>query len=242
MRRLSRNDLEAIADRVVTAYTKLPEIASDEVFRIDPEVLCCDLLNLKLDYRCLSTDRSILGLTSFESTGITLYDDGGNEEVYLLDGKTVLIENELREDVTQLGRRNFTIIHEASHQVLKMMFPMDYGRRPHEDKPVQIHCYRAETGYRGRIRDWEEWQTNALASAILLPQSLVERAMYLFGINGKIRVLNKLFARDDYERFVGMTELLGCSKTALAIRMTQLGYIGENYLDNPYRMLDVEVD
>lgn len=77
---------------------------------------------------------------------------------------------------------------------------------------------------------------------MLLPRHLVEQAMGLFGVQGKIRILNKIFAREEYDRFVGMTELLGCSKTALAIRMKQFGYIGEEYLDNPYRMLDVEVD
>ena len=242
MRRLSRNDLEAIATRVVNAYMKLPEFEGDEIYRIDPEILCRSLLRLTLDYRNLTCDGSILGLTSFEGTGVTVYDEGGNEEIYLLDGKTILIESALWEDITQLGRRNFTVTHEASHQVLKMLFPMDYGRKPHENRAVQIHCCRSEPFRRGMIRDWEEWQTNALASAILLPQGLVEKAMHLFGVKDKIRVLNKLFAKDDYERFVNMTELLGCSKTALAIRMMQLGYIGKNYLDNPYRMLDVEVD
>ncbi|WP_237076427.1 MULTISPECIES: hypothetical protein [unclassified Neglectibacter] len=53
-------------------------------------------------------------------------------------------------------------------------------------------------------------------------------------------MLNKVFAKEEYDRFVGMTELLGCSKTALAIRMKQLSYIGGDYLDNPYRLLDVE--
>lgn len=39
-----------------------------------------------------------------------------------------------------------------------------------------------------------------------------------------------------------MSEILGSSQKALAIRMKQLGLIGEDYLDNPYRLIDVEVD
>lgn len=65
------------------------------------------------------------------------------------------------------------------------------------------------------ITDWEEWQANVLSS-VLLPRPLVEQAMEMFGVQGKIRILNKLFAREDYSRFVSMTELLGCSKNALA--------------------------
>lgn len=239
MKRLSRRDLEAIADRVIRAYMKLPEIADRPVFRIYPEILAEKLLGLKIDYQHLSVDGSILGMTSFGKIGIELpgCDDSG--EVYLLDGKTVLIETDLRENVELGGRKNFTIMHELSHQVLKMLFPKDYGVKPHE-KP--IHFCKANTMRRKPISDWEEWQSNALASVMLLPKGLVEQAMSLFDVQGGIRMLNKVFAKEDYERFVGMTELLGCSKTALAIRMKQLGYLDKDYLDNPYRLLDVEVD
>ena len=237
MKRLSRKDLEAIADRVIRAYMKLPEVADRPVYRIYPEILAEKLLGLKIDYQHLSIDGSILGLTSYGKIGIELpgVDDSG--EVYLLDGKTVLIESDLREGIEQNGRRNFTIMHETSHQVLKMLFPQDYGVKPHE-KPV--HFCRANTARRKPIEDWEEWQSNALAAVMLLPRDLVEQAMSLFDVQEGIRMLNKVFAREDYDRFVGMTELLGCSKTALAIRMKQLGYIGEDYLDNPYRLIDVE--
>lgn len=237
MKRLSRKDLEVIANRVIRAYMKLPEVANQPVYRIYPEILAESLLGLKIDYQHLSFDGSILGMTSYERVGIELpgCDDSG--EVYFLDGKTVLIESDLRECVEQNGRRNFTIMHETSHQVLKMLFPQDYGAKPHE-RP--IHFCKANIVRRKPISDWEEWQSNALASVMLLPKRLVEQAMRLFDVQGGIRMLNKIFAKEEYDRFVGMTELLGCSKTALAIRMKQLGYIGMDYLDNPYRLLDVE--
>ena len=212
MKRLSRKDLEVIANRVIRAYMKLPEVANQPVYRIYPEILAESLLGLKIDYQHLSFDGSILGMTSYERVG-------------------------MRECVEQNGRRNFTIMHETSHQVLKMLFPQDYGAKPHE-RP--IHFCKANTVRRNPISDWEEWQSNALASVMLLPKSLVEQAMRLFDVQGGIRMLNKVFAKEEYDRFVGMTELLGCSKTALAIRMKQLGYIGMDYLDNPYRLLDVE--
>ncbi len=239
MKRLSRKDLEAIGDRVIRAYMKLPEVKGQPVFRIVPEILAETLLGLRVDYQHLSIDGTILGLTSYESVGIELPGNEEAGEVYFLDGNTILIESDLRDDVEQTGRRNFTITHEASHQVLKMLFPSDYGARPHE-KP--IHFCRANSMRKKPISDWEEWQSNTLSSVLLLPKALVEQAMALFGVQGEIRILNRLFAREDYDRFVGMTELLGCSKTALAIRMKQLGYLGEDYLDNPYRLLDVEVN
>ena len=239
MKRLSRRDLELLGDRVTKAYMDLPENKGKQIFRIDPELLCERLLGLKLDYRHLSEDGSILGLTAFEGIGVDLPWDDEDDSVYYLDGKTVLIESDLRESIELSGRKNFTIAHEASHQILKMVYPKEYGTKPHAP---QLHFYRANSMRNRPISDWEEWQSNTLASFVLLPRFLVEQAMALFAVGSGIKILNRLFYKEDSDKFVCMSELLGCSKAALAIRMKQMGCIGQDYLDNPYRLLDVEVD
>jgi hypothetical protein len=217
----------------------LPENREQQVYRIVPETLAETLLGLKIDYRHLSTDGTILGLTSYESVGVELPGAGESSEIYILDGKTILIESDLAQNAESAGRRNFTITHEASHQILKMLFPSDYGVSPYAGA---VHFCKAHSMGSKPISDWEEWQSNVLSSILLLPKPLVEQAMEFVGVQKRIRILNRVFAREEYDRFVGMTELLGCSKTALAIRMKQLGYLGEEYLDNPYRLVDVEVD
>ena len=141
MKRLSRRDLELLGDRVTKAYMDLPENKGKQIFRIDPELLCERLLGLKLDYRHLSEDGSILGLTAFEGIGVDLPWDDEDDSVYYLDGKTVLIESDLRESIELSGRKNFTIAHEASHQILKMVYPKEYGTKPHAP---QLHFYRAK--------------------------------------------------------------------------------------------------
>lgn len=237
MARLSRNDLEALASRVVKAYMKLPELQGQAVCSIEPELLCRSLLHLKVDYQHLSKQGTILGLTAFEPVKIVL--PGGD---YTLDGKTVLIESSLNDEGSCVGRKNFTIVHEGSHQILKMFFPNDYGSKPHEARTAKVHFCKAGTPHRGRITDWEEWQTNTLASAVFLPKELIDKAMGLVGLSGKIERLNSVFFRDDFERFLKMSRILGCSMQALSIRMKQFGLIGEDYLGEPYRLLDVEVD
>lgn len=142
MKRLSRRDLELLGSRVTKAYMELPENKGKQIFRIEPELLCESLLGLKLDYRHLSEDGSILGLTAFEGVGVELLWDDGDDGVYYLDGKTVLIESDLRESIEQSGRKNFTIVHEASHQILKMAYPKEYGARPHAQR---LHYYRANS-------------------------------------------------------------------------------------------------
>ena len=105
-------------------------------------------------------------------------DDSG--EVYFLDGKTVLIESDQLENIEQNGRMNFTIIHETSHQVLRMLFPHDYGVKLHERS---VHFCKANTPRRKPIEDWEEWQSNAFASAMLLPKTLIEQAITLLSVS-----------------------------------------------------------
>lgn len=237
MVRLSRNDLEALASRVVRAYMKLPELQGQAIYCIDPELLCTSLLHLKVDYRRLSKRGNILGLTAFEPVNIGLPDGD-----YILDGKTVLIESSLNDEGSCVGRKNFTIVHEGSHQILKMFFPNDYGSKPHEARTAKVHFCKAEAPHRGRITDWEEWQTNTLTSAVFLPKELIEKAMWLVGLKGRIERLNSVFFREDFEKFLEMSKILGCSMQALSIRMKQFGLIGEDYLGEPYRLLNVEVD
>ena len=123
MMRLSRRDLQAISDRVLKAYRRLPEAAADPA-RIDPDLLLTALLKLTIDYRRLSEDGRTLGFTSFDEVGIEVFD--GPEDMYFLDGKTVLIEDALNADRDRVGRRNFTVMHEGSHHILNMLFPGEY--------------------------------------------------------------------------------------------------------------------
>lgn len=51
MKYLSRNDLEAIGNRVIAAYSKLPEVATEQVTRVDIDYLVGTLLGLQIDYQ-----------------------------------------------------------------------------------------------------------------------------------------------------------------------------------------------
>ena len=65
MVRLSRNDIEQIAERILIQYRKLPEVQKNKLYRIEPELLLTKVLGLNIEYQHLSIDGSILGLTSF---------------------------------------------------------------------------------------------------------------------------------------------------------------------------------
>ena len=168
-RYLSYGDLDAIAARVFRAYTNLPEVqVAGQVLYVDPELLLKALLGLTVEYRHLSQDGTTLGITAYDEVGVELCDE--SEDLFFFDGKTVLIEKDLLAE-DQTGRRNFTIIHEGCHHVLKMLFPKDYSAGPNARRVLR---YRETKG----CRDREEWQVDRLTSSVLMPRELVEQAMH----------------------------------------------------------------
>ena len=61
-------------------------------------------------------------------------------------------------------------------------------------------------------------------------------------IMGISSILNRVFASADYKKFEAMASFMGASKTALSIRMMQLGLLKRNDLSDPYRLVRVEMD
>ena len=108
MKHLSRLDIEAIAEKYITAYMELPEVQDMQIYRIEPELFLERVLGLKIDYAHLSYDGSLLGMTSFVEVMVDVMTADFEEEHILLDGSTVLVESDLRDDNKRKGRRNFT--------------------------------------------------------------------------------------------------------------------------------------
>ena len=238
MKYLSRLDLEMIGTSVIAAYKTLPGI-HEPLERMDIDDLVERLLGLRVDYSHLSLLGNKLGLTSFCEIGVEVFPqdrDGTEEAYYMLDGRTILVESDLIRDGANVGRRNYTVAHEGCHHIMRRMFPHENNGTTRDRK---ICCY-----YRGRygIRNWEEWQVETLAGIILLPAECVMRGMVLVGLGTRIRLLNRVFAPEVYDKFVELAVFLGASKMALAIRMEQLGLLGRNELKNPYAMIDIEAD
>ena len=207
------------------------------MYRVDPELLLTKVLGLNIEYGHLSIDGSILGLTSFEEVEVEVLDYTDMETFVSLDGKTVIIEEDLHNDSTQIGRFNFTLMHEGSHQIFNRLFPNEYGCKKSNASPVHYHTYNSEKNK--PIKDWEEWQANTLAAAILLPKDLIEYGMFLFGLGKKIKCLNRITNFETYQKFSALADFLGASKSALAIRMKQLNLLEKEYLDNPLAIMDI---
>ena len=151
-----------------------------------------------------------------------------------MDGKTLLIEQELIKEGANRGRYHFTLTHEACHQIFKMLFPKEYA------SPAQlrrIHCCTDTPTESGDY--WEEWRTNALTSAVLMPEDMVRSNMAVFGLGEKLHMLNRVYAAEGYMRFSDMATHMGVSKQALAIRLKGLGLLEREFLKDPHALVNV---
>lgn len=111
MKYLSRNDLETIGGRVIAAYKRLPAISGQALERVDIDSLCQELLDLRIDYARLSLNGEKIGLTSSCDIGVEVFPEDPSsteEQYYMLDGKTILIESDLMKEGANIGRRNYT--------------------------------------------------------------------------------------------------------------------------------------
>lgn len=114
----SRNDLERIGKKVTVAYMRSREVSEDDVYQVDPEQVAQDLFHLSLAHFHLSSDRTVLGMTSSDEYWVEVFDEHMESKFCCLDGKTILIEQDLLSETVPLGRYNFTVMHEVAHQIL----------------------------------------------------------------------------------------------------------------------------
>lgn len=223
---ISRRQLEALAIKVVEAYRCLPELKDQPVASINPVLLANALLHLDVQYDTLSSDGTILGMTSFDSVTVEVVNAAEDViQSIALDTNMIKIEKKLTEEKYLAGRCNFTIMHECSHHILKRCFPQAYCIGIQEKQP---HFLRSNVRKTNVNRDWEEWQANVLTSAALMPRQFIDHFMSLFGWEGKLRLYpnNKLLSAERY-LIACMSDFLGVSRSAMFIRLKELGYMNQ---------------
>ena len=221
---LSRADIEQIAIPIIEKYKQAYVPEHHMYYRVDPSELAA-IFGFQIDYLHLTNDGSILGQTATVPLWTTIDDPKSGEIYYYLDGKTILIEEKLQSNPRLIGRKNFTIAHELAHQIINRFYPGMY------DAQYRTFCdYRRTADNTKRVSDWYEWQADALAAALLLPQDALDEAMFMFGLGTKMKVLSRKYSQYKYESFCHMAEFFQVSKTALAYRMEHLGLLERNYL------------
>lgn len=221
---LSRNDIEKIAKAVLNRYKAMYIPPQHMCYKVDITQVA-QMLGFKIEYVHITTDGSILGQTSSGSVWTSIFDHNMNRMYFELDGSTILVEKRLLNDPRMEGRKNFTIAHEIAHQILNRKYPAMYGAHN------RTFCdYRRSVKPKKEIVDWNEWQADALAAALLLPLDVLQDSMFVFGLGEKMKLLSRKYSSTRFELFCEMADYLKVSRTALSYRMEQLGLLDNNRL------------
>lgn len=110
---LSRKDIEHISRRLLRDYLKkVPQ----KVDHIDPADFAEKMCGLQFTFADISEAHDAIGLTATSGVIITIPQRDGTRLDYELDGKTAFIDQSLVAE-NQIGRLNFTMMHEAAHQL-----------------------------------------------------------------------------------------------------------------------------
>ncbi len=131
-------------------------------------------LNVPYDWKYLTPDQSILGMTAFNAGYIWAwekpsYQPGDKPFQVPVEKGSILIDSTLTESPNR-GRENFTVMHEVFHQVIHpKCFARCEGNYGHQTSSVAIQGKRKPL----TAIDHIEHQANACAAAFLMPAELL---------------------------------------------------------------------
>lgn len=215
MTNLTERDIHCMAEEIIKQYKSYMQIDWD-ICRVDP-VKVAEMCGCKVMYVDFGEDSDILGFTSFNDMTINIVDVNQAELTIELTNKSIIINEALKRGCE--GRLNFTIAHETAHHIINSVCGADYAVR-YRMKP---HCIRNKP----MAYDYDEYLANRLAAEILMPEQMLKTVFVkAFGCS-RVERINSVLDRDLYKRFCAIAVLFGVSKTALAIRLHDLGMLVE---------------
>ncbi|QAT61996.1 ImmA/IrrE family metallo-endopeptidase [Acidilutibacter cellobiosedens] len=240
---LSRMEIENIAERILKDYDN--KILS-KPNSLDIEDFVEIYLDLYMDYKDLSNNQSILGMTVFNDCYVTIYDPENNDvkDIPVREG-TIFIDNSFLNS-NQIGRKRFTLGHEASHWLLhKFKYGFDSNQMTFLDESPQklvpvTKCRKDNIERSANIvrklvsdDDWVEWQADYLASTLLMPKATFSRVV-------KKKFIEKGITKGYYEYnndknldlwintvVSELADIFNVSITAAKIRLKNLEFVKE---------------
>ena len=183
---LSGNEIDEWGEFFVRDFC--PE-AMCEPTPLDVDRFVCEYLGMTQDFAWLSNDGRYLGMTVFNDTGrVIVYDPDRNTADYRrAKAGTVIIDNALLEKNKE-NRYRFTMGHEGAHAIFHTAhFAYDPNQMCFlDDIPEPMVQCRVDSTATLRKKDrklWTpndrmEWQANRMASAMLMPMSMVNKLFY----------------------------------------------------------------
>jgi Zn-dependent peptidase ImmA (M78 family) len=198
---------------------------------VDIDALVEEHLFLTVKNKALGYNDAVLGVTAFEDVkDVPCLDEMYQPTTIDLEAGTVLIHSCLLGSKNK-PRRRFTVAHEGSHWILHRSYhsPLNQKFTFRTQRSPYIACRSAnieKTHYELKTDDdWEEWQADSLASALLMPLNQFHLVAHsVIGKFGK-RYLSDKVIRNYIECVEEIADTFVVSRKATEIRLKQLGYI-----------------
>lgn len=245
---LSKDEIDNLGEIVINDYN--PKMLK-EASALDVEEFLELYAELEIDYKDLTHNQSILGMTVFNDCNIPVYDAKNNKAKRIpVNEGTVLIDNSLL-DEDQLRRGRFTITHEISHWLIhRQVYLVDKNQlslfdfMENQKQPV-VKCRTSDIESTKRKKlvtddDWMEWQADSMASALLMPKSIfvkITRDKFIsVGMEKCYYELGSDFEKDLWADLLPyeLADIFDVSVTAAKIRLKNLGFIREEQGNHQY--------
>ncbi len=218
---LSKDAINDIGERLVEDFCPQAMTTPTE---IDVDRFITRYLGLEQDFQYLSHCGVFLGMTVFNDTDrVPVFNPDRWEAKYIpVKAGTVIIDNILLEE-NQEHRYRFTCGHEAAHSILHAEYFKAQAKKAQlSGNGVQmVQCRRSTAQYGKGCRaktdsDWLEWQANQLASAILMPKSMVI---------AKVREAKRIYRNNVNAPMQAVAETFNVSNDAAFYRLQDLGLL-----------------
>lgn len=204
----SKHELLQVADHVIAHYYQRVPFVRNHPQAIDLDMLVMELMGGSIKMFPLSKDGSVLGMTAHERLIIRMELEDGTIIRDTLLPKDIVVDSSLA-GFRNTGVRNFTLVHEIGHYLLRAHFPFD------------------NLSY-----EMEEEFADIIAVGILLPECLVRASMALFHFPDTLPYISRSNLDVHYPCFKEMARHLGVQRQLLAERMKYLNILTS---DVPYR-------
>lgn len=230
---LSKYQLDLIAEDFISDF--YPE-ALKSPREIDVDSFAQNYLGLIQDYAYLSHNGVYLGMMVFNDTdGIIVYEpDTNGIKCISADARTMIIDNQLLED-RQECRYRFTVLHECGHDIFHRGY---YSQVPNQlslfnnyGQPT-VKCRSINIGGNKKAtKEWTkddtmEWQANYFAAALLLPRSMVIKAVQ--EEHERYKNLRNNFFNKDSVTINSIAKIFNASEEATRYRLEGLELIGNS--------------
>lgn len=227
---LSKDEIDNIAERYLLDFNPATLQTPQE---IDIDGFAFNYLKLNQDFHFLSHNGIYLGMMVFNDTKkIPVYIPEKNEAEYVTaKARTMIIDNSLVEE-NQERRYRYTVGHECGHDIFHRSYyvkglpnqismftdmidePLIRCRVSNYNNNKDEHRLKTE-------KDWMEWQSNYMSSALLMPKSMVIKVVKSLNYD-----INDIFTPHFYVNEI--SEIFNVSSEAAKYRLEGLGCIKKN--------------